>query len=321
MLWAGGVAAVAVVALAVALVISPRDGKPRESPAVTIPPLADLRMGEIGEQTGNLGPLVRDVVDADGRVPQGLRMAAVGKLPPELSVSEQDALLAVLEHPRGTNETAGRHSEFFHELALKLGGIDALRERFARVLATVARDDQQDGVVRDYALQHLRQVWERSDDPLRKSIEATFSQISSTGSELSASALLSLHLLGTGDRRTAISQSEPAGARTWEVPSEKLDPVVKGILARQPTARGIPDRMTALRIAGDRRLADRRDDLKRIAAARGGEHRLVRMAAIAAIARFADPADIPFFKSVGKSDPEVASAVTLALVRLQTTPQ
>jgi hypothetical protein len=318
MLWVGGVA---VVALAVALVISSRDGKPRESPAVTIPPLADLRMGEPGEHAGNLGPVVRDVVNADGGVSQGLRMAAVDKLVPGLSVAEQDALLAVLQHPRGANETAGRHSEFFHELALKLGDIDGLRERFARVLATVARDEQQDGVVRDYALQHLRQVWERSDDPLRKSIEATFSQISSTGSDLSASALLSLHLLGTGDRRTAMSEAEPTGARTWEVPSEKLDPVVKEILARQPTARGIPDRMTALRIAGERRLADRRDDLKRIAAARGGEHQLVRMAAIAAIARFADPADIPFLESVEKSDPGIASAVTSALVRLQTTPQ
>lgn len=317
MLWAGGVA---VVALAVTLVISPRGGKPREFPAATVPPLADLRMGEISEHTGNLGPVVRDVVNADGGVSQGLRMAAIYELPPELSVSEQDALLAVLEHPRGANETAGRHSEFFHELALKLGDIDVLRERFARVLATVARDEHQDGVIHDYALQHLRQVWERSDDPLRKSVEATFSQISSARSDLSASALLSLHLLGTGDRRTAMSKSEPKGARTWAVPSEKLAPVVREILAREPTARGISDRMTALRIVGDRRLADRRDDLKRIAAAHGGEHQLVRMAAIAAITRFADPADIPFLESVEKSDPRIASVVTHALGRLQTPP-
>jgi HEAT repeat protein len=82
----------------------------------------------------------------------------------------------------------------------------------------------------------------------------------------------------------------------------------------------IAAKMTALRIIGERRLPGFHDDLTRIANAPAGEHTLVRMAAIAAIARFGDPADLPLLESLDRSDPRLATAIDHAIASLPPSP-
>jgi hypothetical protein len=232
-----------------------------------------------------------------------LLASITGTLTPE----ECRAILGALLQPRAADAPEGWHAEYIHNLARLMQRAENSREEFARVLATLARDPRRGETVRDYALQHLRQVWDHSQD-LRPRVEASFREFS-TDPHMSASALLSLHLLGTPTSPGA----EQTPARSYRIPDTEISPVVARILKEEPTADGMSARLTALRIVGDRRLTGFRDDLRRIASATKGEHALVRMAAVSNLARFADPADRAFLESLEARDPRVAHAVRRAL--------
>ena len=179
-----------------------------------------------------------------------------------------------------------------------------LRAEYARTLAALARDKARDPEVRDYALQHLRTLWDATPPGgLRDSITATFAQVAAADPALAPSALLSLHVLGGR-----------AGGRGDAVPSSRIEPLALSMLA-DPLPPGMPSpgaRMTAARVAGERRLASCRPALLRLVSSTS-EHMLARMAAVSALSRIGDPSDLPALKAVKPDDVRLAAALRHAI--------
>ncbi len=241
--------------------------------------------------------------------PRGLaRVEALRALGKDLTPAETNALLAALLAPRRPSEPPGPHSVWFHETALALQGQATIRGEFATTLTTVARDTRRDPVVRDYALQHLCQLWHTSEATLAADIRRTLSEIADQAPAIAPSALLALHRLGT-----------TAPSTTPAVPEDELTPRLRTLLASSGPA-STAAHMTALRIIGERRLTGFRGDLARIAADTTSRHTLARMAAVAAIARLADPRDLPLLRNLDRSDPRIATAIDHAIARLESQP-
>lgn len=316
-------AGVAVLGLAaVLLLLRKPPGSTAPSGGPTAAPLESIAIPAPDASRDNqLRPELRQALGLVTGVAPQQRLDLIREIAGTLSESECDAVLHALLAPRAATEPEGWHAEYFHSLALVMREQAAARGRFARVLSTVAADSGRDAVLRDYSLQHLRQVWDRAagDEALRGSIQATFRGLVEHDASLAASALLSLHLLGTPEGSVATTASAPqmsAGApltNSFLVANAELQPLVTGILSAPPTAANLPSRLVALRLVTERRLASEKEAVHRLAGDVASEHALVRMAAISCLASFRDPADRAFLESLDRSDPRIATAVERAL--------
>lgn len=239
----------------------------------------------------------------------------------DLNPDERDALLAALSERRPPNVPSGWHSEYVHEISNVLQRQPQGQEKFARVLAGVAADATREEVVRDYAIQHLRILWQSGEqvEGLRKGIEGTFRQIAGNDAVLSASALLSLHLLGTlglAPVSEGPSAVAPPSSGEFVLPNQDLEPVVAEILRQPPTSTNIKARMTALRVVRERALGAQTGAVKAICG-NLTEHALVRMTAIPTLAALEGKNAIADLESLDQSDPRIESAVrhTMAKIR------
>lgn len=231
---------------------------------------------------------------------------------------EADLLLGELLHPGPSEESKAWKSEYFHEVCLLLQRRKDGKEKFARVLATVAADTDRDHRIRDYAVQHLSTVWGSPDDGtgLRKSIEATFQMLLKDCPEVASSALLSLHLLGSDSSRGRLPQD--GADHSFSIPNSKMIPAVQGVLNDSDLEhRRVPIRMAALRVISDRKIDSLLPEVRTMAANEEGEHAVTRMAAIAALAQFAEPQDRGLLESMNTADPRIAGAVKHALAQIQ----
>jgi hypothetical protein len=278
-------------------------------PAAGPGPLVPLRPAPAGERAAaELRGEVREILALGRQASPGRRLELLRTCGDDLNGAERDALLAALAQPRDPAAGAGWHAEYFHGIALVLRRLPPIRGRFARVLACVAADHSREEVVRDYALQHLREVWERSGDTprLRASITETFRQLADD-ELLGPTALLSLHLLGF----------DPGGSQA-AVPTAELEPLVLRALDAPPGPGAVPMRLGSLRIAAERGMPGALPGIRRIAADSAGEHALARMAAIAALGRLGGSADRAMIEGLGTSpDPRIAAAARHALAALQ----
>jgi hypothetical protein len=204
----------------------------------------------------------------------------------------------------------------FHETALLLQRQENIRQDFARTLVTVARDDRRDAVIRDYAVQHLCQLWRNSSPDLAAAIKVSLLEITDNAPAIAPSALLALHLLDSPSASAAQTQAPGMPA----ISNDEIAPRVRAHLAGTDSASTNAARMTALRIIGERRLDGFHDDLARIASDPMESHALVRMSAIAAISRFDDPGDLSLLRSLDRSDSRLAAAIDHAIARLESKP-
>lgn len=230
----------------------------------------------------------------------------------DLNGTETDLLLAALLATGPAASQTREHSVWFNEAANLLHRQPAAHEQLARALATVAGDPGRSPLLRDYALQHLRVVWNDSAHAprLRDSIEASLRWIVGGRGEpaVTTAALLSLHLLGD-------CASAPGGPVQRPLPDEQAAALAGGLLAEPAASSSPAERMTAARIAADRRLGGLRPALARIAA-NHAEHALARIAAINALGRIGNPADRPLIESLSSADPLLAAAAEDALKRI-----
>lgn len=240
---------------------------------------------------------VSDVLGFTGGLPTQARIRELMEMGDQLTEDEVAELLRGLLSPRAQGEAVARHSTWFHELANLLQRQNPDPHDFSEVLATVARDGKRDLATRDYALQHLRRIWGKAsaDPELRGAIEATFAEMAVAGNPMRATALLSLHMLDPSG--SAMDDTALAGS-------------VMALLEdnRSTGDEAVRARMVAARIAGERRLDGSRGPLLKLAT---GEsvHALVRMAAISALGRFADPSDLETLRSLAPADERVAVAI------------
>jgi hypothetical protein len=275
-------------------------------PAAAAPALRSIAPpAEPADPAPELRPAVADAVV---RIPAGgwaERLDRVRALPADLSSGEVDSLLAALMEPRPAEVSTALHSSFVHEVACALQRQPAVRQRFAETLATIARDPRRDGVTRDYAIQHLRLVWDAAGESpaLRESVVSTFREFAGLEPVVAAPALLSLHLLGSGPE---------GGGRTFHLPDAEFPPLLVPILTHGPAPANLPARLTAARAAGERRLGELRGPLLAILT-NPAEHAMIRMAAANALGRIADPADLAKLASYDPGDDRVATAIRNAL--------
>lgn len=265
------------------------------------PPLPDARLSMQFEA------LASPSLDSTGLA----RIEALRNLSGTYSSEEATLLLHTLLAPRMEGEAPGTHSVRFHETALAMRGQPEFLEDFVRALATTARNTDQELVVRDYALQHLRHGWNQAGPKLKTAIEATIRELADESSDLYPSAVLSLHLLGF-DTSASHHTQVPA------VRDDQITPEIHKLLSAS-SEHSTACKLTALRIIGERRLHGFRKETAAIALAQANEHALVRMAAIATMARFGDPDDLALLQTIERSDPRISTALDHAITRLSAT--
>lgn len=243
-------------------------------------------------------------------VPSARRTELLRSASGDLAGTEVDLLVASLLAERPTAEELGEHTTRFNEMANLLHRQPEAGERLARAMITVAEDSARDATLRDYALQHLRMVWNDSagDAGLRDSITKSLRRLARADQTLATSALLSLHLLGD----TASGPDQPV---TRSLGDDETALLASHLLEGGPDSRLPAARMTAARIAADRRLAALRPALARIASD-PAEHTLARISAIHAIGRIGDPADRTLLESLASAGPALVIAARDALKTL-----
>ena len=270
---------------------------------------------------GVLRPVVEKPVDTSSPISWEERLDLVRNLPSDLGRIELNALLDALVVPRPDGVSPSFHSSYLHEIACVLQGQPAVLPRFADALTDIAKDTARDEVSRDYALQHLRQAWQRAANQpaLQDSISSNLrALVSRNDPAVSVSALLSLHLLGTapvGESQVGASgQASPASGR-FEVSDDEIAPLLGPLLsekANPANPANLSAKLTAARIVGERRLANFRQPL--LASLNDhSEHALVRMAAANALGRIGDPGDIATLAALDPGDDRVAAAIRHAL--------
>lgn len=318
---------VAAIGIAAVAFVMTRQPAPPAAARAEVPPLGPFTIPPPpAEPEKQLRAELFDALGFRPGLPWGRRLDLIRALPADLTAIETDALLASLMEQTPPKVSRAIHSTYMHEIARSLQPRQAIRERFACALASLARDTKRDEVTRDYAIQHLRQVWARADADaaLRGAIASTFRQFTTLDPTLSTSAVLSLHLLGSdpvNDSRTAARQIAPksaappsrgdAAGQSFALPDSDLIPFLEPIFATKTTKENMPARLTAVRIAGERRIPAFRQPL--LAAVKdSAEHTLVRMAAAHALGQIANPADLQALASLDPGDARVKAALPKA---------
>lgn len=274
-----------------------------------------------------LRPELFEALGYGTRSPWPRRLDLIRKLPVNLSAVETDAMLTAMMEPCPPSEWPGTYSSYMHEMACILQPRQDIREPFARALATLARDTRRDQATRDYAIQHLRQVWSRAeqDSALRAAIVGSFHEFTRLDTVVATPAMLALHLLGTVDDSGPVRVAqEPASAPpadapkahdltdSFQLPDTSLISLLDPIFATKTSTANIPARLSAFRIAGERRMSAFRQPLLAAIQDRS-EHAMVRMAAVNAIGKIADPADLKTLATLPIDDFRVDAAVKHAL--------
>lgn len=235
------------------------------------------------------------------------RVAITNSLADDLSFQELQVLTQFLLNRRSPTFNESEHAYFFHALCNKLQNFSSIRKTFAETLYQVALDSQQDSITRDYALQHLRRVWEKSSDLswLRDSIESSFWNLVEKEPAISASALLSLHTLG-------MNTSPVANFTSADVASIQFLPRLELILSHAPNHDSISQRMVAVRIVGDRKISDFSDHLLQILE-NEKEHMLVRTASISALRKLGKKEQLALLSSKYGNNHRLTQAIQFAL--------
>jgi hypothetical protein len=237
------------------------------------------------------------------------RLYLLRRLAGPLSEIDSNAALSSLLAMRGAGESPGWHAEYIHEICLMLRRCVSAGEHYARALITLAGDAARPVIIRDYALQHLATLWpDQQVAHMQSAIIAELQNLVLAGPPVSAAALLALHRLGDTDTHDGMHQRNTPG-----VSDERITALAADVLT---SSSDTPTRMAAVRIVADRLLAGQRDALRRIAAAED-EPTVLRMAAAAAIGRYADPRDAVFIDSIHVEEGSLlAGALRLAGERI-----
>jgi hypothetical protein len=265
------------------------------------PPLESISIPRADWQSeSNLRQEVKFLLDPS--TPGRQRIDLLRACGSDLGDPDIDALLGEVSNPPDPLLDSDLQAEYFHEICHLLRRIPNAREKLARVLVGVASNPRRQLIARDYAIQHLRQLWVLAEDQavIRDGIKKRFKELAHADAPVVAPALLSLHVLGGS-----------AKSKGGEVSDAEIQPLLAEVLARKPDASGIAASMAALRIAGERKLDGLTPKIREIAAD-SSVHALVRMAAISVISN-AGSTPATFLESIDRSDPKVDGAVRIAL--------
>ncbi len=273
----------------------------RSGPVATeVPSLKSISVPQSDPQATGLRSEIKEILNSS--TPARKRIELLRDTAIDLSEPEINALLGEVSAVPNSDADQAAHVEYLHEICHLLRKIPAARERLSRVLAGIAADSGRQMIVRDYAIQHLRQLWAlaKEEPELRQGIRKSFEELVHADAAVTGPALLSLHVLGGS-----------AKSKGGEISDAQIQPLVAEILAKKPDTPGIPAAIAAVRITGDRHLTDLSPRLREIAAD-SSIHALVRMAAVSVISAD-EPSSLAFLATIDRNDPRVDEAVRIAL--------
>lgn len=294
-------------AVAVGIHFMPRETRKEQAQAgpIQVPAPEPLRVEQSAYDTSaSLRPAVRRLLDpaTNNRTRIDLAIACDR----DLNNNEITALLVEVSTPAVAGVDMGWHSQYFHEICRQLHHHSSIRNRFARVLLEVSADTERPQIEREYAVQHLREVWRTAadDNTLRQALVANFKTLVKDSRELAGPALLSLHFLGNNPDR----EWNGSGAI---IANKEIEPLVSNLLEQSRDKAVTGGVMAALRIAGDRTLTGAMPSIKQVAAD-SSVTAIVRMAAVSIIAK-SSPDPAPFLQSISPGEPLVDQAIRLSL--------
>jgi hypothetical protein len=260
-----------------------------------------------------MNPVILDALALGRQTTSNERLDLLHAINEKLTEDECLLLLHELRKRRAKSTPEGWYSEYMHEICCLLGRQDATKQEYAGILADIASDPQRDEVIRDYALQHLRLLWESADSHLRRKIVLSLEVLARDESPISASSMLSLHLLGSPSNANAVSESGasqiPKDSRAFELPNERIEPLVSKVMACGPTNVSVVSRMTAVRIVRERGMRSCLPLLRKMASDSGAEHAVVRMAAISALGALGNSSDIAFLNTLDRRDARIDAVI------------
>ena len=284
------------------------------SPVAVPQPLAPLRPAPPGDAAAaELRPELREILGLTPGTRPSRRLELLRACGSDLDDAECEALLAALAAPRDSATDPGWHAEYFHETALVLRRHPQVHERFARVLATVAADETREAggprLLAPTSSRGLggcrrpsRTAWPRSSRRFGRWRHKTPHSVRRRCSRFICWGLI-LPPVGHGKGEA--------------IPTRELEPLVIRALESPPGPAAVGMRLSSLRVAGERGIRRALPAIRGIATDATGEHALARMAAIAALATFDEPADRPVLDALAaSSDPRIAGAARHALARL-----
>lgn len=279
--------------------------KHHASPPVSVAALEPLHVAHSTPQTSaTLRPAVLKLLDpaTTARTRIDLAMACDR----DLNNDELMALLAEISTPPAAAVDAGWHSQYLHEICVQLHHHSSIRSKFARVLVGISADTSRSQVEREYAVQHLREVWHRAadDQSLRQALVASFKTLIEDHAEMAGPALLSLHFLGSDPDRGWNGSSAIIG-------NDEIEPLVARLLKQSRDKRATGAVMAALRVVGDRALSGPQQSVRQVAAD-PAVTATVRMAAVSIIASSGSDS-AAFLQSIDPGNPLVDQAIRLSL--------
>lgn len=292
-------------AVAIGIRFMARTPERHEAPTVAVTALEPLLIKQTASQSNTaLRPALLQLLDP--ATPARTRIDLAMACDRDLNDDELMALLAEVSTLPAATVDPGWHAQYLHEICVQLHHHPSIRSKFARVLVGISTDTGRAQVEREYAVQHLREVWRRAadDKALRQSVVAHFKKLIDNNPELAGSALLSLHFLGNDPG----SQWNGSGTA---VSNQEIEPLVSKLLrqSRDKTATG--GVMAALRVAGDRALGASLPAVKQVAAD-SSVTAIVRMAAVSIVAK-TDRDSATFLQSITPGEPLVDQAIRLSL--------
>lgn len=261
----------------------------------------DQRQGKVASDQGR--PM-------DGSDSSARALAILLKeLPGDLSRAEVALLFNWLKAGPGESSLAiDEYASLANEVMNALHRQEPSPSGFAEVVVGLVDDGNQPDLVRDYAVQHLRAIWNNLPD---KAVDrdlvtkALWEQADSRHPSRSGTALLALHQLGM-TREGPI----PEGTRfiADQEFSELLPPILS--LPDEPSA----SRVTALRIIADRALADHLPEVRNLAND-SSQNAVVRLRAIATLGAVGEESDLESLSSL-RDDAFLGPAVVQAIKKL-----
>lgn len=235
------------------------------------------------------------------------------ELPGDLSRAEVELLYDWLKAGPGDSPLPlDQYASLANEVMNVLHRQEVSPAGFAELVVGLVEDAGQPDLVKDYAIQHLRAVWNdlNEDSPDRNVVTAAlWRQADSRHPSRSGTALLALHQLG-------VTREGPIPEGERHIADQEFGKYLSPILTRsdEPSA----SRVTALRIIADRSLADHLPEVRNLADD-SSQNTVVRLRAIATLGVIGDEADIQPLALL-KEDVLLQSAAELAIKKLTEDP-
>jgi len=242
----------------------------------------------------------KDLVILLDNLPSDLSRAEVVLLFDWLRAGADSSPLPVAEHAHLANEVLNA-----------LHRQQEVPEGFAQVVIELANDGSQPDLVRDYAVQHLRSVWNdlpESSAERGHIAEVLWEQADSRHASRSGTALLALHQLGI--REGLIQEGERF------ISNDDFASRLPLFLTRPDEPGSV--RITALRIVAERSLKNHLQPVRQLIGD-SSQNTVVRLRAIATLGSIGTTEDIKIFELLA-SEPRMVKAAASALKKLTDEP-